>query len=421
MKPRCPACVKHIGSALFVLVVLLLSLEAGLRMYDDRTGKVSGRNEPASPLLTPSRRIYHRLKPMIAVDMTNPDTGKPIRVVTNSLGLRGREYAVPKPPGVYRVLVLGDDTTFAAEVADRETACAKLQTILQTRTRLRVEVVNAGVPGYCPLLSYLLLKHSLLGLQPDLIVMNFDMSDVADDHNLRRYARLGSNGEPLLCRHPDFDSPRDRRVQSRQACLLRIWCQRQIGRLTTSPMEKREDDDISSPTGRYAWVKDRSPNWSVYIRQTFSTLDSLQDLSRQTHAEFVVAVIPSPWQISGHASNAPAVRRSAGIPQGAVYRNDRPFELLKTHLASRQVPFCNPVARFRAFPNAKRLYFDNAPRLTTVGQELFARELAGTIFASVSAFSIGTQSSRHVPAVSASSRRNRSESHRRHPRRRNNR
>ena len=314
MKLRCPACVKHIGCALLALIVLLLSLEAGLRIYDDRTGKITGRDESLAPLLTPSARTFQRLRPVTVADVTNPDTGRAVSVNTNSLGLRGAEIAVPKPAGVYRVLILGDELTFAAELPENETVCARLQPLLQARTGLKVDVVNGGVPGYCPLLSYLLLKHSLLGLQPDLIVLNFSMDDVADDHRLRRFARLGAGGEPLLCRHPDFETSQDRRSRSRRQCLLRMWAARQIGRFTTSQGDRAETDDISSPAGRYAWVKDRPPDWSVYIEQAFFSLNAIRDLSRKMRADFIVAAVPAPWQVSEHATNAVAVRQSAGIP-----------------------------------------------------------------------------------------------------------
>jgi hypothetical protein len=436
MKPRCPACLKHIACALMALAVLLLSLEAGLRIYDGRTGRVTGRPESISPLLVPSSTTFHRLKPLVAVEFPHPDTGRTVRVTTNSLGLRGPEIAVPKPDGVYRVLVLGDDSTFAAETSLEETACAKLQELLNgkrkavggRRSRVRtvegpeeshhspltthhspltthVEVINAGVPDYCPLLSYLLLKHSLLSLQPDLIVLNFDMTDVADDHRDRRYARMGPDGEPLVCRHPDFEADGDRVNRNRNCCLLRVWAQRQVGRLTAAQPQAGDVDDISSPLGRYAWVKDRPPNWSIYISQAFASIDAVHALARRAGAEFVVAAVPAPWQVSAQASNAPAVREAAGIPLSAACLSNRPFELLQAHLDARGVPLCNPVAGFRVFPKAERLYLANSPQFSPVGQELFARELARTILSTRQPRNRPPSSTGSIPATTASRKR----------------
>src|SRR5215208_6669636 len=41
-------------------------------------------------------------------------------------GLRNPEVVVPKPPGVFRVLVLGDSVVEAAQVAQEETMAARL-------------------------------------------------------------------------------------------------------------------------------------------------------------------------------------------------------------------------------------------------------------------------------------------------------
>ena len=68
-------------------------------------------------------------------------------------------------------------------------------------------------------------------------------------------------------------------------------------------------------------------------------------------AELVVAAIPAPWQVAAAASNTPAVRNDAGIPVDAVYTNNRPFDRLAESLTPRKIPYCNPVAAFRAFPD----------------------------------------------------------------------
>src|SRR5262245_20239427 len=62
----------------------------------------------------------------------------------DSLGLRGSEIA-EKSAGRTRILTLGDSYTFGSGVADDETFSAVLEKELGPE---RVEVVNAGVPGY---------------------------------------------------------------------------------------------------------------------------------------------------------------------------------------------------------------------------------------------------------------------------------
>ena len=90
-----------------------------------------------------------------------------------------------------RVLVLGDETILGLDVANADTFAARLQDQLRAAWRQPVEVINAAVPGDCPLLAALRLKHELLGLQPDIVICHFDMSDVADDYLYRRSLTLG--------------------------------------------------------------------------------------------------------------------------------------------------------------------------------------------------------------------------------------
>src|SRR4029453_17992017 len=99
---------------------------------------------------------------------------------TNSFGLRSAEVAVPKPAGTFRILLLGDSFTFGFRAADEMVFARKLEQRLRADGFLSVEVVNAGVLSYCPLLEYLQYRHQLHALEPDLVILNFDMSDVQD-------------------------------------------------------------------------------------------------------------------------------------------------------------------------------------------------------------------------------------------------
>ena len=379
MKLKCPGCVKHIAAAVSMLIVLLLSLEAGLRLHGRHSPETVPTYESRSPLVVPSARCFHRLKPLMAVAVDNPDTKDKTPLRTNSLGLRGPEVAVPKPAGVYRVLVLGDESTLAPETPIEHTFCRHLQSLLQSQTRRKIEVVNAGVPDSCPLLAYLLLKHALVGLQPDLIVLCFDMSDIADDHRYRRFVRIDSQGAPLVCRNPAIDDAAHKQETKHRGCLLLDWAKRQLGRMSTSGTAHNDGDDISSPVGKYAWIKDRSPDWSVHVEQALGPIQRIAKLASRMSARFLVAAMPAPWQISAKASNTRAAREPAGIPLNAVYRSKVPFETLSRYLRKHDIIFCNPAPAFRSIRNPESLYWNKTPRLSPDGHKLYARELTDAI------------------------------------------
>src|SRR5260221_7942784 len=109
--------------------------------------------------------VHHNLKPSRTFSVRNPDREQRIPVALNSVGLRGKEPAIPKPAGIYRVVCLGDEITLVPQTPEAETFCVRLQHDFPESQGRRVEVLNAGIPDYCPLLSYLQMKHQLLGLQ----------------------------------------------------------------------------------------------------------------------------------------------------------------------------------------------------------------------------------------------------------------
>lgn len=90
----------------------------------------------------------------------------------NSAGLRGPELELEKSPGVLRVAVLGDSSTFGMGVPFRETYGARLCELLQQRG-IRAEVLDAGVIGYTVaqgLERYLALVRDY---RPDVVIAAF--------------------------------------------------------------------------------------------------------------------------------------------------------------------------------------------------------------------------------------------------------
>lgn len=116
----------------------------------------------------------------------------------NSLGLRDDEFSVAKPPSTCRILMVGDSFTEGDGVEANETFSKRLELHLREKfPNPRYQVINAGCGSYSPLLEYLYLKTAGLRLEPDLVVLFFDLSDVFDDIQYTQLARLDSNGIPV--------------------------------------------------------------------------------------------------------------------------------------------------------------------------------------------------------------------------------
>lgn len=130
--------------------------------------------------VVPDARIGYRLTP----DFTRTLEGLGIptmRLATNDLGLRrDTPTALAKPAGTTRVLVLGDSQTEGI-VENSHTYSSVLEERLAAAGMGPLEVLNAGVSGYSPLLEYLWLREWGLRLDPDLVVLAlYAGNDVAD-------------------------------------------------------------------------------------------------------------------------------------------------------------------------------------------------------------------------------------------------
>ena len=152
---------------------------------------------PLSPPLVPDPYLHHALVPNSYAELRQPDFSYIQRV--NHLGLRGRETTVEKPADTRRILMLGDSFTMGKGVEDTQTFSVlveqQLQSALTSCGGGSVEVLNAGVDSYAPILSRLQFERNLARLAPDLVVLNFDHSDLVQEAAYRKQAVRDSNGE----------------------------------------------------------------------------------------------------------------------------------------------------------------------------------------------------------------------------------
>ncbi|MFH1094051.1 MAG: hypothetical protein V1739_07890 [Candidatus Omnitrophota bacterium] len=93
----------------------------------------------------------------------------------NSKGVRDREFEIPKPADVFRIIVLGDSVTFGTEYPLELTYPKILEKLLNKNpeSNLRFEVLNAGVCSYNAVQKVLLLQNKLLDYDPDMVILQF--------------------------------------------------------------------------------------------------------------------------------------------------------------------------------------------------------------------------------------------------------
>lgn len=107
------------------------------------------------------------------------------RIDFNSAGFRDVERATAKPPGTFRVLVLGDSMTASLQVLREESFVARVESALGERIRegLRVEVLNAGVDGFGTAQELLLFRDRLFRHGADLVLLQVFMENDLTDNS----------------------------------------------------------------------------------------------------------------------------------------------------------------------------------------------------------------------------------------------
>ena len=97
-----------------------------------------------------------------------------IPVIINDQGLRGPATPYEKPADTFRVLNLGDSIAMGWGVREEETYGRRLEQSLNSQAAAggRIEVINAGVPGWNPANELAYLQAEGLRYEPDLILLD---------------------------------------------------------------------------------------------------------------------------------------------------------------------------------------------------------------------------------------------------------
>jgi hypothetical protein len=147
-------------------------------------------------------------------------------VALNSHGFHDVEHAKAKPPGVFRLMVLGNSYTMAIQVDRRDGYVAQLGEALKQCPALAgrdIETVNLGVDGYTIHQQFLMLRDYGLSLKPDFVLLQTNNFVVPGELDPLR------NLSPRLFRAPDgsvsvdysyLDAPEFRQKSSLAAILL---------------------------------------------------------------------------------------------------------------------------------------------------------------------------------------------------------
>ena len=164
--------IAKIAPAIFMLLVCLAAIEIFARViYDKPTmhyGIEMWKYAKFLKMAAPDPEMSHQHRPNTHAFLLGVDCK------INSLGLRDYEITTNKPPGTYRIVVLGDSFTFGWGVHFDETFPKLLEKSFNANPPSpnwkKYQVINTGIGNYNTAQELASLKDKWLALDPDMII-----------------------------------------------------------------------------------------------------------------------------------------------------------------------------------------------------------------------------------------------------------
>ncbi|MCA8949249.1 MAG: SGNH/GDSL hydrolase family protein [Planctomycetes bacterium] len=256
----------------------------------------------------------YRHKPSLDIDIGS------YRLQTNALGFRGPEISKQKPPGTFRILVLGDSVSYGTGVNDEVTFLRRWEQTLNESGDRHFEVVNTGHPMYDTSQELALFRDEGLALDPDLVLLVYVVNDIEPTRDVVEQALLGKAPDPAevladpgdgWTRLADIISP----VLPATARLLQLQSDAALRFLTTQP-EGTEYVPERFGKGPRGWPRSQT------------ALLAIRDLCRERRIPFVLL-----------DNTMPAVR---ALPQ-FCRDNEIPYHELRFTPAELELPIRNSM------------------------------------------------------------------------------
>ncbi len=324
-----------------------------------------------SPPMVRDPVLHHRLQFDTEAAFKSSEWSYVQRV--NAIGIRGGAISVSKPPGVYRILMLGDSFTMGKGVGDNDTFSAQLSETLNgagSPASRRVEVLNAGVDSYAPILSLLQLKSLPAELDADLVVLNLDMSDLVQEAAYRQRATRGEDGQITA-------------IDGLEELMLIQRVRRRVARhfyvtgLALYYSDSRWAQGLESVIAlanpevlRHTLVQDREDRRQEW-QDIFDSIEAIKRHCADNGQEFLLTIYP--W---GHQVNE--VEWTPGrlrfIPENSM-TSDKSRETIHVLADQNEIEVLDLFHAFRAH-RGRPLYFSYDMHWTPAGHRLMSRELA---------------------------------------------
>jgi hypothetical protein len=304
-------------------------------------------------------------------------------VTYNSVGTRGNEPAIPKPPTLYRILLLGDSYVEAAQVALPMTVGKRLENRLtEYSDKLRFEVVSYGVSGWSPSLEYLYYKNEGVKLTPDLVVLCVCSNDVTEDNTYFKSMKTDERDLPLA-------------VAPSRAFR---WGDKAVGRLKVYYLAK----DLLTRSSYRKLALQVNPKLAARTRisqsklaifnEKYSSEDemlwdrtkkyilAIKEMTAGYGQQFVLVCIPFPAQVPNQWTLG---KQAYGLASTYCETSEKPQEVLEEFSAENRIHFVDLLPTFREAGKTEKLSFDYDGHFNERGHDLAAQCIAEYVTANI--------------------------------------
>lgn len=156
--------IKNLMAVLIGIMVVTLLIEGSARIFASMLG--------VSPYMKYDEVVGWTAEPGITKHHKNPSFGFDVSYSINSSGFRGSPHEIRKPPGVYRIMILGDSNGFGWGISESKHFSAILANKLKN-----VQVINLSLSGYGTDQEYLRFTKEGIAYDPDLVIVQVTPND----------------------------------------------------------------------------------------------------------------------------------------------------------------------------------------------------------------------------------------------------
>ena len=256
-------------------------------------------------------------------------------VEINERGFRGQVRPYAKPPGTYRIVVVGDSYIEAFNIPYEQS----FSHVLEERLRAEghsVEVVNLGISNFGTAQELLLLDREGLRYQPDMVVLTFSHNDPAANHPRlhwdtdRPYYRLAPDGRlKRLPYQPKTNTRGVVRDFMRRNLRIYTFFPRRIREMVRRVKGKTARKLSDHPFEYFRWYASPShplarEAWDV----TFAIIKEFRRMTEASGARFVLMDVPFRGQVTRRSWDELLARFQELRQAGERFERQRPQQLL---------------------------------------------------------------------------------------------